>query len=57
METLTYISHKSMISNNQSLLRLYDSYLKTGSDLAKQKLDEMGIVTVPYDSKKSYKQN
>lgn len=57
VETLTYISHKSMISNNQSLLRLYDSYLKTGSDLAKQKLDEMGIVTVPYDSKKSYKQN
>jgi len=56
VDTLTYISHKSMISNNQSVLRLYDSYLKTGSELAKEKLMEMGIVTVPLD-KKHPKQN
>lgn len=56
VDTLTYISHKSMISNNQSVLRLYDSYLKTGSELAKEKLMEMGIVTIPLD-KKHAKQN
>lgn len=56
VDTLTYISHKSMISNNQSVLRLYDSYLKTGSELAKEKLMEMGIVTVSLD-KKTVKQN
>jgi hypothetical protein len=56
VDTLTYISHKSMISNNQSVLRLYDNYLKTGSELAKEKLMEMGIVTVSLD-KKTVKQN
>tara|TARA_B110001454_G_scaffold219198_1_gene251570 strand:+ start:148460 stop:149098 length:639 start_codon:yes stop_codon:yes gene_type:complete len=56
VEALTYISQKSMISNNQSLLRLYDRYLQTGSNLAKEKLIEMGIVTLSSDQKNPLKQ-
>lgn len=56
VDTLTYISHKSMISNNQSVLRLYDNYLRTGSEVAKEKLLEMGIVTIPTNGKKATNQ-
>lgn len=57
VEALTYISQNSMVSNNQSLLRLYDRYLQTGSTLAKEKLLEMGIVTIPSDQKNPLKQD
>lgn len=57
VEALTYISQNSMVSNNQSLLRLYDRYLQTGSTLAKEKLMEMGIVTIPVDQKNPLKQD
>lgn len=56
VEALTYISQNSMVSNNQSLLRLYDRYLQTGSTLAKEKLLEMGIVAIPGDQKNPLKQ-
>lgn len=56
VEALTYISQNTMVSNNQSLLRLYDRYLQTGSTLAKEKLIEMGIVTIPNDLKNPLKQ-
>ena len=56
VEALSYISQNSMISNNQSLLRLYDRYLQTGSTLAKEKLIEMGIVTLSSDQKNPLKQ-
>jgi hypothetical protein len=56
VEALSYISQNSMISNNQSLLRLYDRYLQTGSALAREKLIEMGIVTLSSDQKNSLKQ-
>lgn len=57
VEALTYISQNAMISNNQSLLRLYDRYLQTGSTLAKEKLLAMGIVTIPGDQKNPLKQD
>ena len=57
VEALTYISQNAMVSNNQSLLRLYDRYLQTGSTLAKEKLLEMGIVTLPSDQKNPMKQD
>ncbi len=57
VEALTYISQNSMVSNNQSLLRLYDRYLQTGSTLAKEKLLEMGIVAIPGDQKNPLKQD
>lgn len=56
VEALTYISQNTMISNNQSLLRLYDRYLQTGSTLAKEKLIEMGIVTLSTGQKNPLKQ-
>lgn len=55
VEVLTYISHKSMVSNNQSVLRLYDSYLRTGSALAKEKLHEMGIINIPNQNNQNKK--
>ncbi|MBL7544650.1 MAG: hypothetical protein JNL11_12610 [Bdellovibrionaceae bacterium] len=55
VEALSYISQNVMISNNQSLLRLYDRYLQTGSTLAKEKLLELGIVTISGDPKNPLK--
>jgi hypothetical protein len=57
VDVLTYISQKSNIHSDQSLLRLYDRYLKTGSEVAKEKLIEMGVVTIPRDQIKSAKQD
>lgn len=57
VQVLTHISQKSMVSNNQSLLKLYDNYLRTGSEVAKEKLLEMGIVTQSDASKKSITKN
>ncbi|MFZ4403463.1 MAG: hypothetical protein ACOYOK_05115 [Pseudobdellovibrionaceae bacterium] len=56
VDVLTYISQQSLIKNNQSLLRLYDRYLKTGSLLAKEKLIEMGVVLLPTEQVKLGKQ-
>ncbi len=46
VETLTYISHSSFIKSNESILRLYDRYLRTGSEIAREKLLEMGVLPV-----------
>jgi hypothetical protein len=52
-DLLTLISQESMIRNDQSILRLYESYLKTGSELAKEKLKELGVIPISeQDSKK-----
>ncbi|MGE3973062.1 MAG: hypothetical protein AB7F59_00900 [Bdellovibrionales bacterium] len=45
VDVLTYISTKSLMNNNQNLLRLYERYVKTGSSLARDQLLEKGIVT------------
>lgn len=51
------ISQKSLIQNNENILRLYEKYLKTGSELARETLEEKGIVPVPFDKgKKSFAQ-
>ncbi|MES3037831.1 MAG: hypothetical protein V4736_07990 [Bdellovibrionota bacterium] len=52
VDILTHISQNSLVHSNQSLLNLYDRYLKTGSEVARDKLAEMGIVTVPRDQAK-----
>ncbi len=57
MDVLAYISQNSFIQNNQSVLRLYDRYLRTGSDLAKEKLVEIGVFTLPLDQAKLTKQS
>ncbi len=57
VEVLTYISHESMIQTDQSLLRLYDRYLRTGSASAQEKLVQMGILPLPADQMKLGKQD
>lgn len=46
VEVLGYMSEKSAIQADQNVLRLYDLYLKTGSEMAREKLNQMGIVTL-----------
>ncbi|MCB0350586.1 MAG: hypothetical protein KDD38_05345 [Bdellovibrionales bacterium] len=45
VDLLTYISQDSLIQSNQDLLRLYERYVLTGSELAKQQLVEKGLLT------------
>lgn len=55
VEVLNYISEKSTIQGDQNVLRLYDRYLRTGSELAREKLNELGVVTVPKEQLKHNK--
>ncbi len=48
-EVLNFISQESMVQSDQSLLKLYDRYLRTGSASAQEKLVEMGIFPLPKD--------
>ncbi len=45
-DVLTVISHQSVNTSDQNILRLYESYLKTGSNLAKEKLSNLGVIAV-----------
>ena len=57
VDVLTFISHNSFVQSDESILRLYDRYLRTGSPLAKEKLFEMGVLTFPEVKRKSIKIN
>ncbi len=57
VDVLTVISHASQIRSNESILRLYERYLRTGSELAKEKLIEMGVLTVDSDQVKLGRQS
>jgi hypothetical protein len=52
VEVLSYISEKSAVQTDQNVLRLYERYIKTGSELARDKLTSMGITTLPKDQLK-----
>ncbi|MBY0553308.1 hypothetical protein K2P97_02185 [bacterium] len=52
VEVLNYISEKSQVQADQNVLRLYDRYLRTGSELAREKLNELGVVTLPKEQLK-----
>jgi hypothetical protein len=52
VEVLSYISEKSSIQTDQNVLRLYERYIKTGSEQAREKLSSMGIATLPKDQLK-----
>jgi len=56
VDVLTHISHNSFIKSNESILRLYDRYLTTGSELAREKLTEMGVLPVSQDQAKQGRQ-
>ena len=49
---LNYVSEKSLIQSNPDVLKLYDRYLRTGSELAREKLTELGVVTLPKEQLK-----
>ncbi|HWU44788.1 MAG TPA: hypothetical protein VN132_15155, partial [Bdellovibrio sp.] len=57
VDVLTYISHNSFVKSDQSILRLYDRYMRTGSELAREKLEEMGVLPLPAEQVKLGKQS
>lgn len=54
VSVFNYISEKSLVQADQNILRLYDRYLRTGSELVREKLNELGVTTLP---KEQLKQN
>ena len=56
VEVLNYISHNSFIKSDESILRLYERYMRTGSETARAKLVEMGVLMLPSDQVKLGKQ-
>ncbi len=57
VDVLTYISQQSAMQTDQGILRLYDRYMRTGSELAKEKLIEAGVLTLSPDQAKLTRQN
>jgi Mor family transcriptional regulator len=55
VDILTYISQHTLIQSNQDLLRLYERYVITGSELAREQLVEKGLIANE-DIKKSSNQ-
>lgn len=53
VEVLSHISSKSARQNEENLLRLFEVYAKTGSEVAREKLLERGLIAVPANLKKS----
>lgn len=53
VEVLTYISSRSALQKEENLMRLFEIYAKTGSELAREQLLELGLIPVPTDLKKS----
>lgn len=45
VDLLTCVSQSAQVQTNQDLLRLYERYVITGSELAKEQLLEKGIIT------------
>jgi hypothetical protein len=56
VDVLTYISHSSLIKSNESVLRLYDRYMTTGSELAREKLTEVGVLPMNQEQTKRRRQ-
>jgi hypothetical protein len=56
VDVLSYISEKSQIQSTTNVLRIYDRYLKTGSDLAREKLSDLGIVPISKSDQKKVSQ-
>jgi hypothetical protein len=57
VEVLTFISQRSSVHTDEGLLRLYDRYMRTGSEMAKEKLLELGVLTLPGDQGKLTRQD
>jgi hypothetical protein len=46
-EVLTHISSKAHLRDEQNIMRLFESYTLTGSEIAREKLLEKGLIAVP----------
>lgn len=57
VDSINFVAQKSFSHSNQGLLRLYENYLKTGSELAYSQLVERGVVTLSQDQLKKAKQD
>lgn len=57
VDALNYISEKAQLQSSDNVLRVYERYLKTGSDLAREKLHEMGIVPISKNDQKKVSQS
>ncbi len=56
VDVLSFISQKSLVQTDESVLRLYDRYLQTGSEIARERLNELGVVTLPFEQNKKTRQ-
>ena len=56
VEALNYISEKSQLQSSDNVLRIYDRYLKTGSELAREKLNKLGIIPISRRDQKKVSQ-
>ncbi|MFN7728808.1 MAG: hypothetical protein ACK5P7_06605 [Bdellovibrio sp.] len=56
VDVLSFISRKSMVQTDENLLRLYERYLQTGSEIARERLSELGVVTLPFEQTKKSRQ-
>jgi len=52
VDVLNYISDKAQVQGDNDVLRLYEKYIKTGSEVAREKLSQLGIVTLPKEQLK-----
>ena len=55
VDVLSYVSEKSTIQGDQDILRLYERYIRTGSEMARDRLTELGVVTDPAIKGKVFK--
>lgn len=55
VEVLTFISTNSFVQSEENLLRLYETYARTGSDLARERLLEKGLIAVPLEKEHAKK--
>jgi len=54
VDVLTFISQRVKIQSDEDLLRLYDRYVSTGSELAKEQLLENGVLVTDEVKKLTY---
>lgn len=56
VEVLNLISEKAQVQSENNILRLYEQFAKTGSELAREKLLEKGLIAVPLETIPTKKQ-
>ncbi len=54
-DVLQHISQKNQKLDDQGILKLYDRYLKTGSDYAKEELLKRGVLPISAEQRKTHK--